>query len=76
MNYIDEVYNIFDNKIQFFLDIYYIIAIKQLQFYAVFLSILLGQAKDYFIYNINQNQIFAKIFIKKKIKFDIKVNKA
>lgn len=52
------------------------IAIKQLQFHAVFLFILSGQAKDYFVYNVNRNLIFAEIYTKMKTKFDIKVNKA
>ena len=42
----------------------------------MFLSILLRQAKDYFIYNINQNLIFAKMYNQIKTKFDIDVNKA
>ena len=52
-NYISKIYDIFDDKIRYFLDICYTVAIKQSQFHAVFSSILLGQAKDYFIYNVN-----------------------
>ena len=52
-NYTGEAYNILDNKIWYFFDTCYIVAIKQSQFHTMFLSILLSQAKDYFIYNVN-----------------------
>ena len=42
----------------------------------MFLSILSGRAKDYFVYNINRNLIFAEIYNQIKRKFDTKVNKA
>lgn len=42
-NYIREAYNILDNKIRYFIDIYYTVTIKQSQFYAMFSSILMGQ---------------------------------
>lgn len=65
-----------DNKIQYFLDIYYTVVIKQFQFHNVFLSILSGQAKDYFVYNVNKYLTFAEIYNLIKTKFDIKINKA
>ncbi len=52
-NYTGKTYNILDDKIRYFLDKYYTVAIKQSQFYTVFSSILSGQAKDYFVYNVN-----------------------
>lgn len=76
LNYIDKAYDIFDDKIQYFFNICYTTVVKQYQFYIIFLSILSGQVKDYFVYNINQNMTFAKIYSKINIKFDIKVNKA
>lgn len=39
-NYTGEAYDILDNKMLYFFDIYYIVAITQSQFYAVVLSIL------------------------------------
>lgn len=42
----------------------------------MFLSILSGQAKDYFVYNVNQNLTFIEIYNQIKTKFDTKVNKA
>lgn len=74
-DYISETYNIFDKKIRFPLDICYIATIKQLQFYAVFLSFVFGQAKDYFVYNVHQNMMFAEMYSKIKIYFDVEVNK-
>lgn len=50
--------------------------IKQLQFYVIFLSILLGRVKNYFIHNVNQNLTFTEMFNKIKTKFDIEVYKA
>ena len=41
----------------------------------MFLSILSGQVKDYFVYNVKQNLIFAKIYNQMKTKFDIEANK-
>ena len=75
MNYIVEIYDIFDDKIQYFFDTYYTVAIKKSQFHAVFSSILSSQAKDYFIYNVNRNLIFAEIYNQIKTKFDKEVNK-
>lgn len=65
-----------EDKIRYFLNTCYTVAIKQSQFYIMFLSILLGQAKDYFIYNVNQNLMFTEIYNQMKTKFDIEVNKA
>ncbi len=75
-NYISEAYNILDDRIRYYLDTYYIVAIKQSQFHIVFLSMLSSQTKDYFVYNINQNLKFAEIYNLMKIKFDTKINKA
>ena len=75
-NYIGEAYDIFHDKIRYFLDTCYTVAIKQSQFHAVFLSILSGQAKDYFVYNVNQNITFAEMYGKMKIQFDTEINKA
>ena len=66
-NYISKVYNIFAYKIRYFLDTCYTVVIKQSQFYAVFLSILSIQAKDYFVYNVNWNMMFAEMYSKIKI---------
>ncbi len=74
-NYIGETYNILDDKIRYFLDTYYIVAIKQSQFHAVFSSILSGRTKDYFVYNVNQNLTFAEMYNQMKMKFDTEVNK-
>lgn len=41
----------------------------------MFSLILSSQAKDYFIYNINQNLTFSEIYTKIKLKFDTKINK-
>ena len=41
-NYTSKVYDILDDKIRYFLDTCYTVAIKQSQFHAVFSSILLG----------------------------------
>ncbi len=75
-NYIGKVYDILDDKIQYFLNICYTVAIKQSQFQAVYLFILSGWAKDYFVYNVNQNLTFAEMYNQIKMKFDKKVNKA
>ena len=69
-NYTGEAYDILDDKIRYFLDTCYTVAIKQSQFYAVFSSILSGRTKDYFVYNVNQKLTFAKMYIKIKTKFD------
>lgn len=52
-NYNGKIYNILCNKIWYFLNIYYLIAIKQLEFYTIFIFIPLSQARDYFVSNIN-----------------------
>ncbi len=75
-NYTSKAYNILDNKIRYFLNTCYTVAIKQLQFHVVFSSILSGRAKDYFVYNINRNLTFAKMYNQIKMKFDTEVNKA
>ena len=75
-NYTGEAYDILDDKIRYFLDTCYTVAIKQSQFHAVFLSILSGRAKDYFVYNVNQNLTFAEMYNQMKTKFDTEVNKA
>lgn len=62
--------------IRYFLNICCIVTIKESQFYTMLSSILSGQIKDYFVYNINQKLTFAEIYIKIMIKFDIEVNKA
>ena len=69
-NYTGKAYNIFDNKIRYFLDTYYTVGIKQSQFNAMFSSILLGKAKNYYIYNVYRNLTFAKMYTKMKTKFD------
>ena len=74
-NYISKAYDILDDKICYFLDICYIVAIKQLQIHTMFSSILSGQVKNYFVYNVNRNLPFAKMYIMIKMKFDIEVNK-
>ncbi|WP_375449258.1 hypothetical protein, partial [uncultured Nostoc sp.] len=74
-NYTGKAYDILDDKIRYFFDTCYIVAIKQSQFYAVFSSILSGQAKDYFVYNVNQNLTFAEMYTKMKMRFDTEVNK-
>lgn len=66
-NYIGEAYNILNDQIRYFFDICYTFAIKQSQFHVVFSSILSGRAKDYFVYNINQNMMFTEIYNKIKI---------
>ena len=76
MNYIGKAYDILDNKIRYFLNICYIVAIKESQFHAVFASILSVRAKDYFVYNVNQNLTFAEMYNQMKTKFDTEVNKA
>ena len=75
-NYTGEAYDILDDKIRYFLDTCYTVAIKESQFYAVFSSILSGRAKDYFVYNVNQNLTFAGMYNRMKTKFDTEVNKA
>ena len=75
LNYIGKTYNILDTKIWYFFDKCYTVVIKQSQFYAVFSSILSSRAKNYFVYNINQNLIFAEMYTKIK-KFDTEVIKA
>lgn len=60
LTYTSKIYDIFDDKHSYFLDIYNTIAIKQLKFYEIFLSILFSKTKDYFISNINQNMRFVK----------------
>ena len=74
-NYKGKTYKILDDKIRYFLDICYTVVIKQSQFDALFFSILSGQAKDYFVYNMNQNLTFAEMYIMMKMKFDTEVNK-
>lgn len=44
--------------------------------YYQIIAIPCGIFVDYFVYNINQNLISAKIYTKIKTKFDTKVNKA
>ena len=75
-NYTGEAYDIFDDKIRYFLDTCYTVAIKHSQFHAIFSSILSGRAKDYFVYNVNRNLTFAEMYTKMKTKFDTEVNKA
>ena len=74
-NYTGEAYDILDDKIRYFLDTCYTVAIKQSQFHAVFSSILSGRAKDYFVYNVNRNLTFAEMYTMMKTKFDTEVNK-
>lgn len=74
-NYIKETYDILDNKIGYFFNICYTVDIKQSQFYTMFSSILSGQAKDYFVYNVKQNLAFAEMYNQMKTKFDTEVNK-
>ncbi len=62
LNSTGKTYNILDNKIWYFLDICYIVVIKQLQFHKVFLSILSGWVKDYFVHNVNRNLTFAEMY--------------
>ena len=51
-NYTGGAYNILNDKIQYFLDICYIVVIKQLQFHVVFLLILSSRVKNYFVLRI------------------------
>lgn len=76
LNYTSKVYDILDDKIRYFFDICYIVAIKQSQFHALLSSILWGRAKDYFFYNAHRNLTFAEMYTKMKTKFDTEVNKA
>ena len=69
-NYTGEAYDILDDKIRYFLDTCYTVAIKQSQFHAVFSSILSGRAKNHFVYNVNRNLTFAEMYTKIKTKFD------
>ena len=48
-NYIGKAYDILDDKIQYFLKTYCTVAIQQLQFHVVFMSISSGRVKDYFV---------------------------
>ena len=75
-NYTGEAYDILDDKIRYFLDTCYTVAIKQSQFHAVFSSILSSRAKDYFVYNVNRNLTFAEMYNQMKTKFDTEINKA
>lgn len=76
LNYIGKTYDIFNDKIWYFLDLYCIIVIKQSKFHAIFSLILTDQTKDYFVYNVNWNITFAEMYTKIKTKGYTKVNKA
>ena len=42
----------------------------------MFSSILSSRAKDYFVYNVNQNLTFAEMYNQMKTKFNTEINKA
>ena len=73
--YTGKPYDLLDDKLKLFLDVCYHIGVKPGQFHAVFPRILTGNAEDYYISYIEQEDDFYSQYMKMKTHFDTNVNK-
>jgi len=72
--YNGKAYDILDDKLRLFLDIYYYLQVLKSQFSVLLLQILTGQAEQYYIHYTKHSDTFANSYHKLKTHFDTEVN--
>ncbi|RKF71399.1 hyporthetical protein [Golovinomyces cichoracearum] len=73
-SYTGEPYDIFDEKIRYFMSREKIAQNKPSQMHSIFPMILSKRAQDWFIYNVSMSDSFTTMYKKIKLHFDVEVN--